>query len=103
MIQRIQSIYLLLATVAVLSILVAPCIILQGNEGDYIMDGMSFTECGSGIVSSHPWGVAFFIIVSAALFVEAIFTYKNRPKQLRLVSGGMILLLLLYITMIVYG
>lgn len=103
MIQRIQSIYLLLATVAALSVLIAPCIILPGSEGCYIMDGMKIAECESGIVSSHPWGVAFFAIVSAALFVEAIFKYKNRQKQLRLVSGGMLFLLLLYITMIVYG
>lgn len=103
MIQRIQSIYLVLAAVAALAVLIAPCVTLPGEGGSYVMSGLEIAAADTGIATSHPWGVMFFAIGAAALLGVAIFKYSNRPKQMRMVSGGMLFLLLLYITMIVYG
>lgn len=103
MIQRIQSIYLFFAAIIAIAVLFVPSIELLGEGVKYLMTGISFTTADGGSAISHPWGVAFFTSASVVLYVVAIFSFKNRQKQLRLVNSAMLFILLLYITMIVYG
>lgn len=100
MIQRIQTIYLLLVAILMTLTVFSPLATLVGNELVY-----SFNACGiyQGAENMSPtWGVLTFACLSAILALVSIFLYKNRKRQIKIVNWNSILIVLFYITVAVY-
>ena len=102
MIQRIQTVYLLI--VAVLSV-----IVLSTPLGSLITPESTINEmtnlsinAADGSVSYEPWALFAIQMVSATIALGTIFLYKKRVLQMRLCSFNMILLIGYYITLVIF-
>jgi len=73
MIQRIQSIYLLLAALCMLLMLAAPIETLLAVPTNLEVSGMNL-----------HWFILLFILLTAVILVLSIFQFKNRNLQKRL-------------------
>ncbi len=96
MIQRIQSVYLLL--VALLMVAAIFCPLLEISRNDIVFSFHSF-----GIGSDFPTlGVLTFAILSALLSFVNIFLYKKRKIQMKLALLNALLIVVYYVTTMVY-
>ncbi len=101
MIQRIQSVYLLL--VAVL-LVVAMCM----PVGSFTMaDGQIASFTNLGVYSeigcdSSPWGMFAILLLSAVIAFATIFLFKNRILQIRMTVFNSVLLVGYYATFFVF-
>ncbi len=80
MIQRIQSIYLLLAAICMLLMFTAPIETLQAVPTNLEVKGYNLL-----------WFIQALIILTAAILVLSIFQFKNRNLQKRFCFGAIIL------------
>jgi Domain of unknown function (DUF4293) len=92
MIQRIQSIYLLLASLALSSPFFLPLATASGDPVALAGTGDNFFADGTYWVKEFPGGMS--LLLAAVFSNYAIFLYKNRPRQMRLARGMSILTLL---------
>ena len=97
MIQRIQSVYLLLAAVAVV---VAMCISVGSFvEADgittHVLKPLGITYADGGFQST--WGLLCLLILSAVIAVTTIFLFRNRMLQIRMTVFNGVLLIGYYI------
>ena len=94
MIQRIQSVYLFLAAALLLFMVSNP--IAQINVREDLVLNLSFFEIkstfegDSGAISAWPLAILVFLSMGLSLF--ALFSYKNRIRQIRLSVFNIILL-----------
>ncbi len=93
MIQRIQSIYLLLATAFMATFLFLPFAYIDGNNLQSVSTQGILTSDGNML---HTWGFFTFGAVSALITFITIFLYKNRPLQMRLCRISIIFIVCLY-------
>lgn len=119
MIQRIQTIYLLLAAALMATFLFCPIAQFTTPDGIY-----SFTSQGVSTVMAEPtaatpaetgatiaqtsvftptWGILALGAVIAVLSVVAIFLYKNRPTQARICMINAFFLVTFYIIIFLSG
>lgn len=92
MIQRIQTIYLLLAAIALSSPMFLPLATASGDASALAATGTNFFADGIYWVKEFPGGMS--LLLAAVFSVYAIFLYKNRPRQMRLAAGMAILSIL---------
>lgn len=100
MIQRIQTIFLLIAMVLLIVAMFSPLAVLVA--GDNIL---FYKVCGfykGEEVLFNAWGLLTFASVSALLSLITIFMYKNRKLQVRLCNINIITIVIAYITFGVY-
>ena len=101
MIQRIQSIYLLLAAVAVA---IAMCITI----GSYVeVDGITHVLKPLGISYANgefqsTWGLFGLLFLSAVISIATIFLFRNRMLQIRMTIFNAVLLVGYYIAVAVF-
>lgn len=102
MIQRIQTVYLLLAVVAVV-------IALTGEVGHFHREGIEiagfnnfFLALSDGVKSWSPWALSVLLILPAVLSSLAIFLFKRRMVQVRLTVASALLLVGYYIVFAVF-
>lgn len=86
MIQRVQTIYLLIALVLMLLLLVFPVFTIDYSSGDGAVFQTSYLN-GKGFVDGDgkvlaPLPLAYFYITLSLLTATCIFLYKKRPRQL---------------------
>lgn len=116
MIQRIQTIYLLLAAALMATFLFCPIAQFDTPDGLY-----SFTSQGVSTVMAEPaetgaeatvtqtsvftatWGVLALGAVIAVLSLVAIFLYKNRPNQARVCMINAFFMVTFYIIIFLSG
>lgn len=103
MIQRIQSVYLLIAAIATVILLFMPLGYIYTNDYAFIYNAFVIKDVtpDASVLSSTIY-IGILLIVCTALSVIAIFSYKNRPRQIKIVYADMIIflftiLLMLYI------
>lgn len=103
MIQRKQTLYLLLAIIAIFAIMFLP--ILQGItpvvNHEWQITSFYFEERTSKIIEYWP-EFNFFIIECLVLLLSiyTIFAYKNRKLQMKLCVVNMILLVIWYVLLV---
>ena len=99
MIQRIQSLYLLIAVVLLIVASLFP--FYTFNNGQIIMDGFTLHSAGGEKIFST---IALNIInwLGALLAFITIFLYKNRILQMRIATYTIIILLGFYLLLIYY-
>lgn len=101
MIQRIQSVYLLLVAILMAAATFSPLLELTGEDkATYIFSSLGI---GQLFAIQYPtWGVVFFAGLSALLALVNIFLYKKRKLQMRVGTLTSLLILFFYVTLYVY-
>lgn len=102
MIQRIQSVYLLLTTVC---LVLALCLPVGGFMGNDLLMISSFTPLGvkaSGELIQSTWGLFAILLLAAVIAFCNIFLYRNRMLQIRMTVFCTLLLIGYYITLGVF-
>ena len=95
MIQRVQSIFLLIAIIVPIVLIFIPLGYVDTNLARYVYDSISLKEMvpdGASVIRLYY--LAFCLFMTAALSAVALFTYKNRVKQMQIVSITMIVFLI---------
>lgn len=90
MIQRIQTVYLLLAALAIILFLFVPFGVIQYNNESLVLKG--------------KMNIVLVVIIALIALVDlaAIFLFKNRVNQMRVVSAA-IAISLIFLGFMIYG
>ena len=101
MIQRIQSVYLLIITIL---LVVAICLPVGHFIGE---NGMSYVFKPLGITLENgevqnTWGLFGILLLSAIISLSSIFLYRNRMLQVRMTIFSSLLLVGFYIVFVVF-
>ena len=91
MIQRIQSVYLLVSILLTGLLLWLPLADITSGDQIYLFDIRGIHSGGETIFNGLP--LLLFLLVIIAMHVAVILMYKNRIRQIRLLVFTMILLL----------
>lgn len=95
MIQRIQSLYLVLAAAAMLVAIATPLATFYFNSDEVVFEAMGIYLNGN--LTDSTWGLFVIGIVSSVLGLITIFLYKNRILQIRLSIFNIILMVGFYL------
>lgn len=91
MIQRIQTLYLLAATILMAICFFAPLMSFGTEAGLSTVYSYQLVD-PDGVVVSSPWHLAFLTLLTAVLPLGIIFRYKHRLAQIRFCVVEMVLL-----------
>ena len=104
MIQRIQTVYLLLAIVALVICMVLPVGTFVIPKMGVVMEFMNNGVRINGEMQDvSPWGMFAILLLSSIIGLATIFLYKNRMLQIRLTVFSSILLIGYYVTFVVFA
>ena len=102
MIQRIQTVYLLLAAILMAVTVFSPIVDLQ-NQLVYLMNGIS---CYANNAPTHInyllWIALVLSGVAILVILFNILSYKNRKRQLKLGKTTSLIIILLYVILGIY-
>jgi hypothetical protein len=105
MIQRIQSLYLLVIAIFSCFTVFSPTAdLINVNENlHYLMDfkGISLIQTGINTFESSTWLLSAFGIIFGIIALITLFSFKNRIKQIRLSVVNMIFMIGYYIVLMV--
>lgn len=96
MIQRIQTVYLLLAAILMAVTAFSPLFVV----GTQMVNAMSIVEAGE--VIKPTWGIVSIAMLTSFICLVAIFMFKNRKKQLTVVNVSIALVAFFYATTFIY-
>lgn len=102
MIQRIQTVYLLV--VAILAVVMISLPVVSFVTPDYHMSELTNLALVSeeGVSDYAPWALFALQTVSAILALVTIFLYKKRMLQIRLTLFNMLVLVGYYVTLVIF-
>lgn len=104
MIQRIQSIYLLLAGIFPAFTLLWPVAMFVSGNKWVQMTSLAYTQQNvPDLVGRHPWGLLTFAVLAIVLAFVTLFSYKDRKKQLRRAGVTMLCNLIWIVTLGAYS
>ena len=87
MIQRVQSIFLLIAAIVPIVLIFIPFGYVDTDLARYVYNSISLKEmCPDGVSVIRLYYLAFCLALTAGLACFALFRYKNRVKQMQTVS-----------------
>lgn len=100
MIQRIQSLYLLLSTICSVYCLSNGIGHFYNEEGERLADmyNLWLTSVADGTHNFYPFALFVLLLITATLSLLSIFLFTRRALQMRVTSFCMILLVGWYIT-----
>jgi hypothetical protein len=101
MIQRIQSVYFLLAGLFPALLFFTSLLTFECEGKVYFLSAVSFGISGQPALHT-PYGVIVFAILCVVLPILAIFKYSNRSLQIKLAKYTLLLQMLLAVTFAVY-
>jgi len=102
MIQRIQSVYLLLVTVLLVVAMCMPMGYFIGMDG---VTASTFKSLGMYMTDGNfrsTWGLFGILLLSAVIVFGSIFLFRNRMLQIRMTIFSSVLLIGFYIAFIVF-
>ena len=95
MIQRVQSIFLLIAIIIPIVLIFLPLGYLTTDGAQYVYNSISLKEnIPDGTSVIRLYYLAFCLFLTSCLSGLALFMYKNRVKQMQVVSLTMIVFLI---------
>ena len=106
MIQRIQTVYLLLSVLFVASMAFLPFASFDVAEHSATFDNFVFQFTNPDAFPATPhvaWGGIFFSVVSIGFSIFVIFDYNNRRRQMRWCTYLLLFTALLWLTMATYA
>lgn len=96
MIQRIQSVYLLIAAILMAVVVYTPLAILIGTpDSFFLFKSMGIFEDGT-ILAYPSWGIAVCAIITALISFVSLFLYKKRKVQIKLCYVSIVFIILFY-------
>lgn len=101
MIQRIQSVYLLIVTALLIVAMCVPVGYFTNADGSF----SEFSNLGVNLQNgcdSSPWGMFAILLLSALIAFATIFLFRNRILQIRMTVFNSILLIGYYLTFFVF-
>lgn len=101
MIQRIQTVYLILVTLVLVACMCLPVGFLVQENGN-VFEFMNLGIDGYGVTDRSPWGMFAILLLSAIIAVLSIFLFKNRMLQIRMTIFNSVILIGYYIVFIVF-
>ena len=99
MIQRIQTVYLLIVAGLLIATMCLPMGYYADAVGEHTFKVLGI-EIGGGFQST--WGLFGILLLSTMVAVATIFLYKNRPLQIRMTLFNCLLLLGYYIAFVAF-
>jgi len=87
MIQRIQTLYLFIAFLALVSMFLLPSVSFSAQNGMSQMGGLSV----AGVKTYYPIGLLIAQGFTALLIFVTIFLFKNRPLQIKICAISLLL------------
>lgn len=96
MIQRIQTIYLLVAFISMLLIFLFPFAHIMTIDGELLLfkyRGIDATEIPPGIMNPNAWFLSVLCGLILVISFVSMLMYKNRTKQIRLSMFNMLLMI----------
>lgn len=94
MIQRIQSVFLLVAAIIAIVLVFIPYGYVNTTDTQYLFNSLVLKyNYPDGHAVVRVYYVAFTFLVCAALSLIALFSYKNRVRQTQIISINMIVYL----------
>ena len=102
MIQRIQSVYFLLAGLFPAILFFLSLLSFECSGQTYSLSAFSFGVSGQPALHT-PYGVIVFTVLSVVLPIFTIFKFSNRPLQIKLAKYTLLLQALLAVTFAVYA
>lgn len=82
MLQRIQSLFLLLAAAAMLVASVTPLATFFNNSDKVVFEAMGIYQ--NGTLTDLTWGLIVIGVLSSVLALITLFLYRNRMLQIRI-------------------
>lgn len=102
MIQRIQSIYLLVVTILMVVCLCSSIGSIVASTNEISTFGNLCITLPDGTKDYSPWALFAILLIVAGLSFGTIFLFKKRMLQIRLTIFSSIMLIGYYITLIAY-
>lgn len=102
MIQRIQSIYLLVVTILTIVCLCTPVGSIIASTQEISTFYNLFIEMADGSRNYAPWALFAILVIIAGLSFVTIFLFKKRMLQIRLTIFSSVMLIGYYITLVAY-
>lgn len=101
MIQRIQSIYLLIAAIATIILIFIPIGYITTDEFYYVFNAfvVKLNIAEKSVYMSTVY-IALLLGISSILSIAAIFMYKDRKNQTKVVYANMLIFLIAVLVMI---
>jgi hypothetical protein len=97
MLQRIQTVYLLLIVAAMTVVLFLPLAVVQTGNVSYIYDVTGLHTAVTPSELTYPaWALFVLPVVSVLLALLAVFLYRHRIRQIRLCVFNAVLLVGFY-------
>lgn len=102
MIQRIQSVYLLIAAILMAVVVCTPLAVLIGaSDSFYLFKSMGVFENGLTLV--YPsLGIAVCAVISALISFVSIFLFKKRKLQIKMSYVSIVFIILFYAAFAAY-
>ncbi len=95
MLQRIQSVYLILAAAAMLISIAVPLASFHFNSDEVLFEAMGIYL--NGDLTDSTWGLFVIGLTSSILALITLFLYKNRLMQIRLSIFNIVLMIGFYL------
>ncbi len=87
MIQRVQSIFLFIAAIIPIVLIFIPLGFLSTDGAQYVYNSISLKEnVPEGLSVVRNYYVAFCLALTTVLSAIALFSFKNRVRQMRIIS-----------------
>lgn len=103
MIQRLQSVYLLLAAALVITSMFMPMATIVTPEDPMVLSAMgAYTPGADSKLLFTMWPLTIVLGLSALLALISIFLYRNRPLQMRVCNFTALLLIAFYVVLGIY-
>lgn len=101
MIQRIQSIFLLLAAILMAVTVFIPLVSLSDGKSEYSLFSWGIDSLNGG-TAYMTWGVLTFTVLGILLPLVNIFLYKKRKLQIKICSITILIIVAFYGTLYAY-
>jgi hypothetical protein len=96
MIQRIQTVYLLLITALTIALFFLPMAVIQADNTFYSFDVSGLTPINQTELDYSTWGLMVWAVIISLIAIVSVFLYKKRVLQIRLCVFNAILLIGFY-------
>lgn len=102
MIQRIQSVYLLVVTILMIICMSSPVGSIIANTNEISQFGNLYITMPDGTKDYAPWALFVILLVVAGLSFGTIFLFKKRMLQIRLTIFSSVVLIGYYLALVAY-
>lgn len=93
MIQRIQSLYLLVVVALMTTTLFAPLAKFMTTQAEFALKAFTLEDVASGVTQSIPPYMGILLLLTAIVPFVTLFMYKRRMLQIRLCAVNIVLLI----------